>query len=121
MSTKSQPKKGPSKAPKGKKPQPVKESDAGKAKGPDVAGLGGDLEAAFKKVQADWRPKSVDGVKATVASLKSGKIPTNAALLKLRDAVNETSVAAREAKAAPVAKELSQLNRLVRRLERATR
>lgn len=90
-------------------------------KGPDVVGLGTELTEAFKPIAASWKPKSVDGVKATVAALKSGKTPSNAALAKLRDVINETSAAAREQEADQIAKQLSQLNRLVRRLERSTR
>ncbi len=85
-------------------------------KGVDVAGLGRDLEAALKKAGG-----SLNGLKATIGALKKGTTPSNAALVKLRDTVNEVAAKARENDKAAAAKALSGLNRLVRRLERATR
>ena len=95
-------------------PKPGKETDV--RTGPDVVGLGTDLEQALKKAGA-----GLDRVKASVTALKAEKVPTNAQLLKLRDTVNEVAAKAREAEQDAVAKQLSQLNRLVRRLERSTR
>ena len=89
--------------------------------GIDVPALGTALGEAFAKTVTAWRPKAVAAMKPTIARLAKGETPANGALVKLRDAINETSAAARANDAGAIAKTLATLNRPVRRLERATR
>ncbi len=84
-------------------------------------GLDSDKITELGKALSKHQAKLPNGAKATVKSLTEGKVPTNKALVSLRDGINETSAKMRQAEQPEIGKELSNLNRLVRRLERATR
>ena len=90
-------------------------------KQPAKKGLDDEKVKELGKALSKHQAKLPNGAKATVKSLSEGKVPTNKALVSLRDGINETSAKLRQAEEPEVAKELSTLNRLVRRLERWTR
>ena len=90
-------------------------------KQPAKKGLDDEKVRGLGKALSKHQAKLPNGAKATVKALSDGKVPSNKALVSLRDGINETSAKMRQAEQPEVAKELSNLNRLVRRLERATR
>ena len=91
------------------------------ANGKDPSALGADLAETIKA--GGGKPNKT--VSAAIAKLKKGEaLPSNSALVALRDFVNEVAAEARASEKpeqVTAASRLSTLNRAVRRMERATR
>ena len=81
--------------------------------GPDVTALGRALTTHAAKLP--------DAAVAAVKTLAAGQTPAHGALVQLRDGINAAAPKLRQNGQKETARELSNLNRLVRRLERAAR